>query len=207
MDTYPYFAELARCEKRNEDYAIICRNLHSSVAVMAPHGGGIEPGTVDIADAIAGDTFTFYAFKGLKRTGNKVLHLNSNSFDEPLAGKVSHEAEVVVSIHGAHGEDDIVLVGGRHEELKQALMLALRAGGFKATICEIPGLRGIQPDNLCNRCRTGKGVQLEISRGLREKLFDQLGHRSLRVKTVLFFRFVDIVKGVLSSYSQEQEPN
>jgi phage replication-related protein YjqB (UPF0714/DUF867 family) len=200
MDTYTNFAELAHQERRNEDYTIICRDLHSGVAIMAPHGGGIEPGTVDIADTIAGDSFTFYAFKGLKRIGNKVLHLNSNIFDEPIAVKVSHEADIVVSIHGSRGAEEMVLVGGRHEQLKQAIMMALKTGGFKASICEIQGLRGIQPDNLCNRCKTGKGVQLELSRGLREKLFYQLGHRSLRVKTVLFFRFVDIVKGVLLSY-------
>jgi phage replication-related protein YjqB (UPF0714/DUF867 family) len=202
MDRYTNFAELAHCEKRNEDYVIICRDLHSRVAIMAPHGGGIEPGTVDLADAISGENFTFYAFKGLKKTGNKILHLNSNVFDEPLGDKISQEADIVISIHGAHEMEEMVLVGGRHEELKQALVPALKAGGFDAAICEIPGLRGIQSDNLCNRCRTGKGVQLELSRGLREKLFNHLGHRSLRVKTVLFFRFVDIVKGVLLPYSQ-----
>jgi len=38
---------------------------------MAPHGGGIEPGTIDIADAIARSEYTFYAFQGIKKRGIK----------------------------------------------------------------------------------------------------------------------------------------
>ena len=35
-----------------------------------PHGGGIEPGTSEVADAIAGEEFSFYAFEGLKSSDN-----------------------------------------------------------------------------------------------------------------------------------------
>jgi phage replication-related protein YjqB (UPF0714/DUF867 family) len=204
-DKYANFAELEKNEIANKDYAVLYRELDSRVAIMAPHGGGIEPGTVDIADAIAGCNYTFYAFKGLKKNGNKVLHINSNTFDEPLALKVSQSTDIVVSVHGSQGTEEMVHIGGRHEELKQALMVALKAGGFEAIICDIPGLSGIKPDNLCNRCRTGKGVQLELSMGLRKKLFNQLGHRSLRVKTILFYRFVEMVKGAIVSFSEKHE--
>jgi phage replication-related protein YjqB (UPF0714/DUF867 family) len=86
---------------------------------------------------------------------------------------------------------------GKQEELKQNIMAALRAGGFDATMDEVPELLGIDPDNLCNRCRTGKGVQLELARGLREKLFNQPNHRSLRSKTLFFYKFVNILKEVI----------
>ncbi len=61
------------------------RSGSSGILVMAPHGGGIEPGTGDIADGVAGQHHSFYCFKGIKKQGNRALHITSNRFDEPLA--------------------------------------------------------------------------------------------------------------------------
>jgi len=88
-------------------------------------------------------------------------------------------------------------IGGTNQELIQIIIQALRSGGFDATISDTPGLRGIKPENICNRCQTKKGVQIELSRGLRETLFDNLGHRSLRSKTTVFYQFVNILKEAL----------
>jgi phage replication-related protein YjqB (UPF0714/DUF867 family) len=88
-------------------------------------------------------------------------------------------------------------IGGANQELIQIIVNALKLGGFDATISQIPGLRGIQPENICNRCKTSKGVQIELSRGLRETLFDNLGQRSLRRKTIVFYQFVNILKEAL----------
>lgn len=196
-DKYKNFAELEQYETADEDYTILYRGLGSKLAVMAPHGGGIEPGTSDIADALAGGEFTFYAFKGLKKTGNKTLHISSNVFDEALGVKTSQDARIVISIHGSKDRTQTVQIGGRHQELKQKIRDALTASGFHARLTDQPGLRGVSPENICNRCRGGKGVQLEIPRGLREKLFDQLDHRFLRKKTILFYRFVNTLREAL----------
>jgi hypothetical protein len=40
-------------------------------------------------------------------------------------------------------------------------------------------------------------ITIKISRGLRETLFDNLGHRSLRRKTIVFYQIVDILKEAL----------
>ena len=197
-DKYASYAELRQNERENEDYTIFHREGDSGIAVIAPHGGGIEPGTVDIADALAGCDHTFYAFKGLKKTGNGILHINSNRFDEARGVEVCRNAVIVISVHGSRFRTEGVLVGGRNEKLKLKIMHALKTAGFDAEISEIPGLRGIRPENICNRCRSGEGVQLEISRGLREKMFDNLDHRSLRMKTTFFYKFVNIVKEALS---------
>ena len=197
MDKYRNIAELKQNEREDEDYTILYRELPSKITIMAPHGGGIEPGTIDIADYLAGCDYTFYAFKGLKKTGNKILHVNSNTFDEPIALKAAKNADIVISIHGAKQKSKFVHIGGTNQELKQIIMDALRLAGFDAMISEIPGLRGMKPENICNRCKTGKGVQLELSRGLRETLFDNLGHRSLRKKTIIFYQFVNVLKEAL----------
>ena len=200
MDRYTNIAELKQNEREDEDYTILYRELPSEIAIMAPHGGGIEPGTIDIADYLAGCDYTFYAFKGLKESGNKILHINSNTFDEPIALMAAQNADIVVSIHGARDKSETVYIGGTNQELMQLIVHALRLGGFDATISEIPGLRGIKPENICNRCKIKKGVQIELSRGLRETLFDNLGHRSLRSKTIVFYQFVNILKEAISLF-------
>jgi len=201
MDKYTNIVELKQIEKEDVDYTILYRELPSKITIMAPHGGGIEPGTIDIADELAGCDYTFYAFKGLKKTGNAALHISSNNFDEPVALRAAKNADIVVSIHGAKDKSETVHIGGSNHELKQIIMTALRLDNFDASICEIPGLRGIKPENICNRCRTRKGVQLELSRGLREKLFINLGHRYLRKKTILFYTFITTLKEALLLFS------
>ena len=199
-DKYTDYAELRRNERENEDYAILFREGDSDIAVIAPHGGGIEPGTIDIADALAGCDHTFYAFKGLKKTGNRVLHINSNRFDEAVGVRASQNAAIVISVHGSRFRTEEIHIGGRNRKLKMEIMQALKRSGFDARISDIPGLRGSRPENICNRCRSGEGVQLEISKGLREKMFNHLDHRSLRMKTNLFYQFVETLKAVLATF-------
>ena len=197
VDKYADFAELTQNENEGVDYAILYREADSKVALIAPHGGGIEPGTIDIADALAGSNHNFYAFKGLKKTGNKVLHITSNRYDEPIGLKTTKNAFIVISIHGCRGKEEIIFIGGKNQELKQKIMNALRLAEFRAMISTEPGLRGCSPDNICNRCKSGKGVQLEISRGLREIMFENISLRSLRKKTKVFYNFVNTINEVL----------
>jgi phage replication-related protein YjqB (UPF0714/DUF867 family) len=197
MDRYKNFISLADNEREGEDYRILCRQRDSGIAVMAPHGGGIEPGTLDIADALAGNEYSFYAFKGMKKKGNEILHLTSNRFDEPIGLQISKNALIVVSIHGNRDKGEMVFIGGRNRALKEKIVHALTTAGFPASISDEPGLRGIKPENICNRCTSGEGVQLEISRGLREKMFEHFEYRSRRKKTNVFYSFVETIKRVL----------
>lgn len=66
-DTYPTFAALASAESPDA-YSIIVRNSNSRVVIAAPHGGGIEAGTSEIALAIAGQDYSYYIFEGNKAT-------------------------------------------------------------------------------------------------------------------------------------------
>jgi phage replication-related protein YjqB (UPF0714/DUF867 family) len=197
MDKYKNYEDLKQHEREREDYVVIFRKNNSPIAVIAPHGGGIEPGTFEIADGLAGGMHTFYAFRGIKKRGNGALHITSDRFDETEGVRIVKNADVAVSIHGYHGNDDIVYVGGKNQDLKLKIMYMLNKAGFHAEISAVPGLRGRHPGNICNLCRTGGGVQLEISRGLRDMMFENLGRRSWRTKTVLFFKFVDTLREAL----------
>lgn len=170
MDKYATYDDLRNHEREGKDYVILFREGNSGIAMIAPHGGGIEPGTVDIADAVAGYNHTFYAFKGIKKHGNAALHITSNRFDEPRGLETAENADFVVAVHGHREKTEVVFIGGRNQDLKEKICHRLKKAGFNAEISTKRGLRGQHVENICNRCRSGQGVQVEISRGLRVSL-------------------------------------
>jgi len=115
----------------------------------------------------------------------------------PVAVRTAEEAHVVVTIHGCRGEAEQVYVGGRNDDLKHRIIEALNRAGFHAEESLKPGLEGRSRRNICNRCLSGQGVQIEISRGLREKMFEGLARRSIRKKTETFYRFVRAIRETL----------
>ena len=70
-DTYKDFESLSAVEKEGKDFRIWSNNIKSPIAIVAPHGGGIEPGTSEIAKSIDEDDFACYLFEGIKSKENK----------------------------------------------------------------------------------------------------------------------------------------
>ena len=204
MDTYGSYIALSQNEALGQDFAILCRRASGSVVVMAIHGGGIEPGTGELAEAVAGEDYGCYVFKGLKKSGNSTLHISSNSYDEPQGVQLAAESRVVLSIHGCRGAGERVFVGGRNRRCQREVVQALVAAGFASICSEVPGQRGLDPRNICNRCRGNAGVQLEITRGLRDRMFEHLDQRSSRRKTPVFFAFVACLRDVLWAWSDRR---
>lgn len=202
MDRYHCFSELAQYETLGKDYCIEMKKGSSGIAVMAPHGGGIEFGTNQMAQAIAHPDHTFWAFNGIKKTGNRILHITSTRFDAPEALHVAFTAQTVITLHGCQGDASVVYVGGRHVSLKIHLCQDLLKAGFNARISKKEGLKGESPLNLCNKCRTGNGLQLEITTGLRKRMFTPSQDRSIKKKTEDFFRFTSTVRTALMSFSR-----
>lgn len=173
MDKYSNFAELAAGERAGVDYQIHVENRGSPVAIFAPHGGRIEPGTLEIAATIAGEVLSFYAFEALRAAGNRgSLHITSTRFDEPLALELVGNAQKVVAIHGrADGDDPLTVdVGSLDTALREKIATALTTAGFAAAVLDQGRLAGRDPANICNRGVTGAGVQLELPRVLRNQL-------------------------------------
>lgn len=198
-DKYPNFETLSRKERSGIDFGILVRRAKPAFAIVSPHGGGIEPGTSEIADATAGAELSYYAFEGLKSSGNSDLHITSTRFDEPLCLTLVGESEVVVTIHGEHSDEDGagIFVGGLDEKLGRRLGKALRSEGFVVGRHPDPDLQGIEPENLCNRGKSGQGVQLEISRGLRKQMFESLSREGRKHPKAKFFAFVAALRSVL----------
>ena len=202
---YLNFAELSRTEHEGSDYIRRSIKRQSGIAILAPHGGGIEPGTSEIAQAIAGRSHSFYTFEGIKQNGNELLHITSTLFDEPKCLRLLEHTLVVVTIHGCVGEAAIVHVGGLHQELRTSLISALRKSDIDARFAG-SAFPGNSSRNICNKGRLGQGVQLEISDGLRQAMFKGLKRQDRQITTPVFDAFVDAVQITLRGVNREMKP-
>jgi len=162
------FAELAKSHLEGRDYSItVVPRVHSSVAIVVPHGGIIEPGTSALARAIAGEELNLYLFEGIRQAQNaETLHLTSHLFDEPQCLALLSRCDHVLTLHGCLGPDAAVFVGGLDEPLKSRVVAAIKETG---TAVHATGHRfpAVNPNNICNRGRRGVGVQVELTRPLR----------------------------------------
>ena len=194
MDTYKSYWDLKAHEKEGRDFEVVLRKGTSRVAVVAIHAGAIELGTAEIARGIAGENHHLYCFRGIKPSNNRTLHLTANRFDEPRGRGLVEAVDTVIAIHGCKGDRTEVYVGGRDLELRRKILRALTKAGFTARESFRPGLKGTHPENICNRGLSGRGIQLEISEGLRRGMFDVLERRHCRKRTPVYFKFVDAVR-------------
>ena len=201
MDIYSTYEELQRNEKEGSDYRISWRGGSSGIAVLSIHGGEIEPGTTRIANAIAGWEHSFYSFQGIKSAKNFSLHITSTRFDEPIALEIVCRSNIIISIHGSAHKEPVVHVGGLDDELKLHITSELNASWFKALDCGKMPFGGIDQKNICNLCGRGMGVQMEISRGLRAMMFQDLSPEGRRFRTDVFARFADAVRRAIAPFA------
>lgn len=205
MDTYANFEDLAKLEKEGDAFAVRFREKPDKPIILSIHGGSIEPGTSEIADAIAGDIFGFYSFEGKKRKNNSTLHITSSHFDEPRALKLTAAAPVAIAIHGERSKQEVVYIGGGNQTLVVGVQDSLLRSGFSVESHEKQGLQGVHARNICNRCASPGGVQLELSLGLRKNLFRSLSPRGRTQPTDKFDHFVRAVQLALLEFDRLSE--
>lgn len=147
------------------------------LGIMAFHGGSLERMTdVIAADAAARAGASHYA---VRQPDGLRWHVPSREFDPVdsprLASFLSHVGRAVaVHGYGREGMFATILVGGADRELAGTIAGALREGLDGYDVVDDleripPELRGLHPDNPVNRCRGGRGVQIELpprARGL-----------------------------------------
>jgi phage replication-related protein YjqB (UPF0714/DUF867 family) len=178
-DKYSNYAELAANETEGVDYRIYADDIETRLAVIAIHAGGIETGTSELARGLSGEGTTdpypdhsLYLFEGTKAPGsNSDLHITSTNFDEPRARYMVQQATQVLSVHGEAGSEEICYVGGLDTYMRDRIIAALLAAGFDAQIAPAH-IAGTDPANICNDTLTRRGVQLELTNGLRRSMFD-----------------------------------
>ena len=195
MDTYRNFVELKKGEREGIDFCIcVVPRGNATTVVLAPHGGGIEAGTSEVARKIAENDLSLAILEGRKSRGNARLHIMSTNFDEPRCLKLVRSANNVVAVHGEVSEEPIVFLGGRDKELGRHIRVALERHGYNVMIHQNSGLHGISPANICNRGTRGMGAQLELSRGLRKTFFESLNTQGRRKPTDELAKFSDALR-------------
>jgi phage replication-related protein YjqB (UPF0714/DUF867 family) len=144
----------------------------ATTAVIAVHGGAIEAGSGEMARQVAGATRGFYEFAGIRPSGNGALHVTSTFFDDPLLLDLLAGVDHCLSFHGFTGRPGAAAtaLGGLDTVMGDRIAAALTGAGFTVTAAASE-IAGTNPANICNRTRSGRGVQLELSRALRESFF------------------------------------
>jgi len=158
--------------------------------LIAPHGGGIEPGSSEIMRAVAElGGWAWYEFAGFLRRGNKeALHIASTHFDEPTLRSMLPQAGFVVAFHGASEDrEPLVYVGGKWKVGRETVVESINAASGEHGIRAVdaidhaaPHLQGLDDANVTNRGKRAAGVQLEFSRAARDMLFPPHSSREAR---------------------------
>jgi phage replication-related protein YjqB (UPF0714/DUF867 family) len=180
--------------------------LAGPLGVIAIHGGGIEPGTEEIARYVAKCSgASLYVYAGRRAAGNILLHQTSHTVNiekRPLAVQFLNHVYTAISIHGHGREINRVYAGGLHENMVQRFVELARPvlSAYEwISDPEItpPELRGRNPFNIVN-LPPGRGMQLELPRKLREikPVNDQKGSEpagDALVLSRLLVRFVSLL--------------
>ena len=149
--------------------------LRSRFGFLAFHGGSLERGTAEVAEAAAErGGASLYA---VRQPEELRWHIPSTLVDPSLSaalGAFLDHVDVVISVHGygRRGYSNVVLVGGGNRDLAATATDVLRAAvpsyRFVDDLHAIPPtLRGVHPDNPVNRPRSG-GIQVELPPTLRD---------------------------------------
>ena len=104
----------------------------------------------------------------------------------------------MLALHGEGSGKDIAYVGGKDSELGLEIKKALIDAGFNART-DNPNLPGLANTNICNRGVRHRGVQLELTNGLRASLFSSLTSAGRKTPSARFSDFVQAVRYGLRS--------
>lgn len=193
---YKNYQELQNNPQENVHYRIETNNRNGQILIFTPHGGGIEPGTSELVKAIAGEDFSYYIFEGTGRDCKK-MHITSTNFDEPRCLEMVARFQTSLAIHGFDESEPLIYAGGRDINLTEKFVHGLEKRGY--SICYGSNdYAGSYLTNICNRTYTNKGVQLELSCGLRSTFFENWYTRRGRLATTpIFIDFVSAIRAIL----------
>jgi phage replication-related protein YjqB (UPF0714/DUF867 family) len=150
--------------------------LEGPLGLMAIHGGGIEPGTEEIARFVACHSrASLYVYAGRRSGGNLSLHRPSHDGrieERALVVQFLKHVKTAISIHGHGRGQNCAYVGGLNESMVQRFVkLARPALSQYKWIWDPkiipPGLSGRSPSNVVN-LPPAKGMQLELPLKLRQ---------------------------------------
>lgn len=166
------YSSMIELQGKENNWSIEMNTNKSNILSFAPHGGGIEAGSSELALLISQKLdCNYFTFKGKLPSDNVKLHVTSTRYDNPELLNLMRNIDYSISIHGyADNEYARTLIGGSNEELKEIIKCHLRSRGFD--VQDAPThLAGTKLNNITNKTKTGLGVQLELSTKQRKSFF------------------------------------
>lgn len=198
-DKFCHYSDLQKEYREGIDYSINLQNRKSKIIIFTPHGGSIERGTSEITRAIADEDFSYYIFESLliHAKDAKVLHITSTRFNEPYCLSIVSQHSQSIAIHGCEGKEPVIFIGGKDHALRNLLRNRLLALGYPIS-GDSNKYPGTHSSNICNKTKTGMGVQFEISNGFRFLLFTDWRTRKGRHEpTDLFTKFISDIRSLI----------
>ena len=156
--------------------AIESLRLAGALGLIAPHGGGIEPGTEEIARYVANHSgASLYVYSGRRPVGNRALHRSSHGSElktRPLVLRFLEYVHSVISIHGHGRGQRYAFVGGLNQAMVERFVRLAQKGLPRYAWIYSPDsipreIRGRDPNNIVN-LPPGQGMQLELPMALRQ---------------------------------------
>jgi phage replication-related protein YjqB (UPF0714/DUF867 family) len=175
-DHFRNFEELRKA--RPDSFEIEEFPRQSNFLLFAPHGGGIEPGTTEICRWFLKTPYSLYTFTA-RGLNCRRLHITSTNFNEPTLLDLLSSHDNAISFHGMTNDlsreiNADIYLGGLNETLIEVTTSGLRKNGYQVR----PNfelihnhLGGREKENITNKCRSGMGMQVEISEKLRQTFF------------------------------------
>lgn len=168
MSAYQSFAELVLNTVKDQDYRLDVHQPSQEMAIVAIHGGGIEPPTGELAAAIAGQEYSRYIFQALRASGNAQMRIPMTRYDEMRLRALLQHSQAAVALDGVPGVDQTVHLGGRNRLLREKLIESLQAAGFETGRLVAPGAAH-NPARFYNWPQRG-GVLIELPLAFRMAL-------------------------------------
>lgn len=125
------------------------------------------------------------------------------NFDEPQCLELLEKAEIVITVHGEDSKDEVVYLGGLDQAIRNYIWHALELRGFLVKEHDKRNMQGLDMNNICNIGRSGAGVQLELTKGLRCTFFKSLTRGGRKNPTERFGEFCAGVREALDSAEKE----
>jgi len=177
--------------------------IHSDIrpdakyGIIGIHGGKISKVVSYLTEKLSGSDFSKYTFEGKKASGNGNLVLQGSKFNEPRAIEVAQSVPVAISLAISDRKDKVVLIDGRNEALSDDLTLSLKSKGFIARKPFDSHRNGRRRTNIANLGSTGMGVQIQLPKGLRMQMTQELDEGRAAQPNSLLTKFTQAVRGVL----------
>src|SRR5699024_387972 len=194
------FEKLESEEVENEDYTINSKDTGSDTLLIAIHGGGLEPGTTELVEYIAKENnYSYYTFNGIKKSGNRKMHITSTDYDEPLALELVNKSLITLSFHGYDEPNKKhTYVGRLDTALVKKVNGKLNEDNFSASI-EQERIDASEKDNIVNQNNKNKFAQIELSTDKREKFFKNisLSRKNRKNKQSAFYAYIKSIEKVL----------